>query len=306
MSFDRMEGWVPPEERTYEVAKRHDEIVSFARLFSTAAAPLSDTGKGKVVLLWKALETVIKGPLPPRAQAIGDCVSWGFGHCVDVLSAVEIVLRGEAEQYLADCATEWIYGTSRVIQGGGRLRNSDGSLGSWAQAAVKENGTLIRKDYGNGVDLRKYSGDRAKDWGWRGLPHEMEKIADEHPVETTALVTSYEEARDSIANGYPVAVCSGVGFTMERDSEGFCRRKGSWAHCMAFTGVDDSHNRPGLLCQNSWGDYVGGPTRHGQPVGSFWVDAETADAMLRQNDSYALSGFKGYPKQVDKLDHRPW
>jgi hypothetical protein len=242
------------------------------------------------------------------ANGVGvhNCVSWGFGHCVDVLSAVEIVLRGEAEQYLAECATEWIYGTSRVIQGGGRLRNSDGSLGSWAQAAVKENGTLIRKDYGSGVDLRKYSGDRAKDWGFRGLPHEMEKIADEHPVETTALVTSYEEARDSIANGYPVAVCSGVGFTMERDSEGFCRRKGSWAHCMAFTAVDDAHRRPGLLCQNSWGDYVGGPTRHGQPVGSFWVDADVADAMLRQNDSYALSGFKGYPKQVDKLDHRPW
>lgn len=306
MSFDRMDGWVPPEERTYEVAKRHDEIVGFAKLFCTAAAPLTDSGKGKVVLLYKALEQALKGPIPPREQAIGDCVSWGYAHCIDVVSAVEIVLKGEAEQYLADCATEWIYGTSRVIQGGGRLRNSDGSLGSWAQAAVKENGTLIRKDYGNGVDLRKYSGQRAKDWGFRGLPHEMEKIADEHPIEATALVKSYEEARDSIANGYPVAVCSDVGFTMSRDSEGFCRRQGRWAHCMAFTGVDDSYKRPGLLCQNSWGDYVQGGRRHDQPVGSFWVDADAADVMLRQSDSYALSNFKGYPKQVDKLDHRPW
>jgi hypothetical protein len=306
MAFDRMEGWIPPEERSYEVAKRHDELVSFARLFSSAAPSLADTGKGKIVLLYKALQTVLGRPMSPREQAIGDCVSWGFGHCVDVLSAVEIVLRGEAERYLADCATEWIYGTSRVIQGQGRLRNSDGSVGSWAQAAVKENGTLIRKDYGNGVNLSKYSGERAKDWGFKGLPFDLEKIADEHPVETTALVTSYEEARDSIANGYPIAVCSNVGFTMERDSEGFCRRKGSWAHCMAFTGVDDSSNRPGLLCQNSWGDYLRGGSRHDQPVGSFWVDADVADAMLRQSDSYALSGFKGYPGQVDKLDHRPW
>ena len=306
MSWDRMDGWVPPEERTYEVAKRHDELLTVASVFSSVAAPLTDSGAGKVVLLYKALEKVLGRPMAPREQAIGDCVSWGAAHCVDVVSAVEIAIKGESEKYVADCATEWIYGTSRVIQGGGRLRNSDGSLGSWAQAAVKENGTLIRKDYGNGVDLTRYSGERAKDWGFRGLPFEMEATADQHPIGATALVKSYEEARDSIANGYPVMVCSGIGFTMERDSEGFCKRKGSWAHCMAFTGVDDSHSRPGLLCQNSWGDYLKGGRRHDQPVGSFWVDADTADAMLKQADSYALSNFKGYPKQVDKLDHNPW
>lgn len=306
MSFDRMDGWVPPEERAYEVAKRHDEIVSFAKLFCTAAAPLADSGKGKVVLLWKAWEKATGKKFKPLEQVIGECVSFGFGRSIDIVSAVEIVLKGEAEQYLADSATEWIYGTSRVIQGGGRLRNSDGSLGSWAQAAVKENGTLIRKDYGNGIDLTRHSGERAKDWGFRGLPFQMEVVADEHPIEATALVKSYEEARDSIANGYPVAVCSDVGFTMSRDSDGFCQRKGRWAHCMAFIAVDDSYKRPGLLCQNSWGDYVQGGKRHDQPDGSFWVDADVADAMLRQSDSYALSNFRGYPKQVDKLDHRPW
>lgn len=306
MSWDRMDGWVPPEERTYEVAKRHDELLTVASVFSSVAAPLTDSGAGKVVLLWKAWEKATGRKFVPLEQVIGECVSFAFARSVDIVSAVEIALKGEAEKYLADCATEWIYGASRVIQGGGRLRNSDGSLGSWAQAAVKENGTLIRKDYGNGVDLTRHSGERAKDWGFRGLPFEMEVVADQHPIQDTALVKSYEEARDSIANGYPVAVCSGVGFTMQRDSEGFCKRKGSWAHSMAFIGVDDSHNRPGLLCQNSWGDYVQGGKRHDQPDGSFWVDADTADAMLKQADSYALSNFKGYPKQVDKLDHNPW
>lgn len=306
MSWDRMDGWVPPEERTYEVAKRHDELLTVASVFSSVAAPLTDSGAGKVVLLWKAWEKATGRKFVPLEQVIGECVSFAFARSVDIVSAVEIALKGEAEKYLADCATEWIYGASRVIQGGGRLRNSDGSLGSWAQAAVKENGTLIRKDYGNGVDLTRHSGERAKDWGFRGLPFEMEVVADQHPIQDTALVKSYEEARDSIANGYPVAVCSGVGFTMERDSEGFCKRKGSWAHSMAFIAVDDSHSRPGLLCQNSWGNYLPGPKRHDQPDGSFWVDADTADAMLRQADSYALSNFKGYPKQVDKLDHNPW
>lgn len=306
MSWDRMDGWVPPEERTYEVAKRHDELLTVASVFSSVAAPLTDSGAGKVVLLWKAWEKATGKKFIPLEQVIGECVSFGFARSVDIVSAVEIALKGESEKYVADCATEWIYGASRVIQGGGRMRNMDGSLGSWAQAAVKENGTLIRKDYGNGIDLTKHSGERAKDWGFKGFPYDMEVIADEHPIQATALVKSYEEARDSIANGYPVAVCSGVGFTMERDSEGFCKRKGSWAHCMAFIAVDDSHSRPGLLCQNSWGNYLPGPKRHDQPDGSFWVDADTADAMLRQADSYALSNFKGYPKQVDKLNHNPW
>lgn len=306
MNWETLGGWIGPKDRSYDVAKRHDEIVSFAKLFCTAAAPLADSGKGKVVLLYKALQTVLGRPIPPREQAIGDCVSWGYAHCIDVLSAVEIVLRGESEKWVAECATEWIYGASRVIQGGGRLRNMDGSLGSWAQAAVKDNGTLIRKDYGKGIDLSRYSGKRAKEWGYSALPHEMEVVADEHPVQATALIKSYEEARDAIANGYPVAVCSDVGFTMSRDSDGFSRRQGSWAHCMAFTGVDDENRRPGLLCQNSWGDYVQGGTRHDQPVGSFWVDADAADAMLRQSDSYALSNFKGYSVQVDRLNHRPW
>ena len=72
---------------------------------------------------------------------------------------------------------------------------------------------------------------------------------------------------------------------------------------MLFVSVDDAFGRPGLLCWNSWGeDGISGPTRHNQPLGSFWVDAEVADAMLRQDDSYALSGYEGFKTQ--DLDYR--
>lgn len=71
---------------------------------------------------------------------------------------------------------------------------------------------------------------------------------------------------------------------------------------MCFVGVDDENKRPGLLCWNSWGDdWIDGPTRHGQPAGSFWVDADVADAMLRQEDSYAISGYEGFKSQ--ELDY---
>lgn len=291
------QGWIPPDQRSADVQASFELLQAKQGVFSSVGAPIADTGKGKVVLLHKVLEQLI-GSFPIHLQTIGDCVSHGWALGIDVLKAVEIVLRNEPEEFVANTATEWIYGTSRVIQGRGQLGNQDGSLGSWAAASVKDNGTLSRQKYGD-IDLREYSGQRAKSWGYRGLPKELESIADETPVKTTALVTSYEEARDAIANGYPVPVCSMRGFEMRRDSQGFARPKGQWAHCMLFMSVDDESSRPGLLCMNSWGaDWISGPKRHGQPEGSFWVDADVADKMLKGRDSYAISGFEGYPSRT--------
>jgi hypothetical protein len=209
--------------------------------------------------------------------------------------AADIMHKQQREQWGgAEIDPGWIYGTSRVLVGKGRLGKSDGSIGSWAAKAVVEHGTLLRKVYGN-YDLTSVSGKRERDWGYRGLPAaELEPIADEHPVSgNPALVTSYEQARDAIANGYPVPVCSNYGFQDRRDSQGFARKSGSWAHCMCFIAVDDT-SRPGLLCMNSWGKWNSGPKRHEQPDGSFWVDAKVADGMLRQNDSFAIPGYEGF------------
>ena len=56
---------------------------------------------------------------------------------------------------------------------------------------------------------------------------------------------------------------------------------------------------------NSWGtEWVEGPTRLDQPVGSFWADAEVIDSMLSYEDSFALSNYIGYPRRF--LDYRFW
>jgi hypothetical protein len=271
-------------------------------IFGVSASPLRGSGKNKVVLLHKHLEEVA-GTFRVHYQTIGDCVSHGWGLGIDVLKAVEITLLNEKEKWVGETATEPIYAFSRVEVGGGRL-SGDGSIGAWAARAVNEYGTLVRKDYG-AFNLTKYSGSKARSWGKRGagVPDSLEPTAKNHPVRTTSLVTSYEEARDAISNGYPIAVCSSQGFQDVRDSEGFSRPSGSWAHCMAFISSDDKHRRPGLLCINSWGeDWISGPKRHGQPEGSFWVDADVADKMLRRDpDSYSMSGFEGYPDNSEKL-----
>jgi hypothetical protein len=276
-----------------------DEYLSSSSkpVFAASGAILADSGKGKVALLHEIVERVL-GKFPIHLQTIGDCVSHGFGLAVDIVKCVDID-KGESEEFFAETATEAIYAYSRVEVGGGRLGNGDGSCGSWAAQTVKD-GTLARKPYGK-YDLTNYSGSLARDWGRRGvgLPDSLESIAAEHTVNTASLVNSYEQARDAIFNGYPVPVCSNQGFTDQRDSEGFAQASGSWSHCMCFIGSDDESRRPGLLCMNSWGpNWIGGPKRHGQPDGSFWVDADTANRMLSRNpDSYALSGFNGFPAQ---------
>lgn len=284
-------GWRPDPRAV-------DEVLGFLRhpVFSVAAAPIGDSGKGKVVLLHKLVERV-RGSFPVHRQTIGDCVSHGWGLSVDVVRAVQIA-QGARERYAGDTATEPIYAGSRVEIGGGRIRG-DGSVGAWAAKLVSTYGTLIRGAYGS-IDLSEYDGARARDWGrpGRGIPDPLEPTMREHLVHTVSLVDSYEAARDAIANGYPVAVCSNQGFASVRDAQGFARPKGTWGHCMMFVAVDDADARPGLLCCNSWGpDWISGPKRHEQPEGSFWVDAQTVDRMLRQGDSFAVSQYEGYPAQ---------
>jgi hypothetical protein len=308
MGFTKLFGRV---EDLAMVAREVDRVLTFLPqpLFYAAAYPIKDTGKGKVVILTKYLEQYFNGKFPIHAQTIGDCVSHGWGLGVDILVAAQIQ-AGAPEIFKGETATEIIYGGSRVEIGHGACGNQDGSVGAWAAGFVTKYGTLLRGRHAP-LDLTIYSGETAKKLGSpkAGVPDNLEPDVKEHPIKTTSLIRNYMEARDAIANGYPVPVCSTVGFEspsssqMKRDQDGFGKRGGSWPHCMVFAGVDDAFKRPGLLCVNSWGPkWISGPKRHEQPDGSFWVDADVADKMLGEGDSFAISGYLGYPAQ-DGLEY---
>jgi hypothetical protein len=271
---------------------------------------IKGTGKGKKVLLYKLFEQVTGRPLVPHYQTIGDCVSHAYGLGVDVLTAVRILMYNKSEQWVAKSATELIYAGSRIEVGGGRI-GGDGSIGVWAAEFIRKWGVLLRQSYLNGAyDYTTYSGQLARALGRRGVgvPDSLEPLCKLHPLKTCALVNSWEECRDAVANGYPVTMCSNIGFTSKRDRDGFLRRgRQPWYHAMAILGVDDEYRRPGALIQNSWGGdtWVSGPKRHEQPDGSFWCDAATIDAAMKQGDSIALSGYVGYPR-VDIPDYIIW
>lgn len=264
---------------------------------------IKDTGKGKKAFLHSAYEHVTKQKYIPHKQGTTDCVAHAAGLAVDFLSAMQIALN-KPEKWVAKAATEPIYGGSRIEIGGTNI--VAGSTGHWAAEWVERYGILHMIKY-DGFDFTRYSALRADKYGVEGCPDALEPIAKQHPVQKTAICRSYEDLCDCLHNGHPVIVCSNVGFGSRpctRDSEGFLRRRRMpWWHAMLFGGYDDEYKRPGALCYNSWGtDWVDGPTRGLQPSGSFWVDADTVDIMLRQGDSFAFSAYKGFPK-VDIPDY---
>jgi len=297
-------GWIPDTEVINQTLQKS------ARPYFSQQAPQTvlGSGKGQVVLLHKYLERAI-GEIEAHDQTIGDCVGQAYAFGVDILAATQIYGLGFKEKWKAKVSSEIAYGGSRYeigyqVHGNKRLLTGDGSLGIYGAEFLTEFGTLARDRYGN-IDLSKYNGNTSKEFGRNGIPDELIPLVKEHPVKSFALVNGYEDCRDSISNGYPVIFCSSIGFNPNcrnhnrdgRDSEGFLKKCGTWYHAMCGIGVDDTR-RPGILVMNSWGnDWVSGPTRHDQPRGSFWVDADTIDLMCSSRDSYTISGFIGFPAQ---------
>jgi hypothetical protein len=301
-------GWVPNVHVTNQFRRRNPRI----NFTNKAHSSVIGSGKGKVSLLWKHLERQMGEKLVSHDQQIGDCVGQSYALATDILTATRIGQMGYAETFVAKASVEAVYAGSRYEIGYEKHENpsmliGDGSFGCFAAEFLRDYGVLLRQEYGN-VDLRGYDPQRSREWGANGVPDELEPIARKHPVRDIALVESYEDVRDAMANGHPVAFCSSVGFEPTcnkcnpsgRDAQGFLNPCGTWYHAMTGIGCDDT-GRAGVLIQNSWGPHwVTGAKRHGQPDGSFWVDASVIDKMCAEGDSFALSGYIGFPaKPVD-------
>lgn len=258
-------------------------------VFGAAADEIRGSGEGKVVLLYENVRKFDPTFGSHERQTTGDCVSMSTRNAVDVTRSTEII-GGEAESWEARGATEAIYGS--------RGHGGQGMSCSGATRFVKQNGGIIlRKNYGF-VDLSKYNGSLGAGWGRRGVPSDVVAEAKKHQVKTTSLVQTVEEARDAIANGYALSVCSGYGFSSRRDSNGIAKASGSWSHAMCWCAVDDSreiYDETLFLVQNSWGVWNGGPKRFNQPDGSFWIREKDARGMLSSGGSFAYSDVDGFP-----------
>lgn len=305
-------GYTPDAEATQRFLAELEQP-----MFAQAGKECLAKAKGRDTLLYRSAQSVHR-KLYGREwqvvrQSIGDCVGHGFAHGCWISACVAYEL-GELSEAPLMVSSESLYGGSRCEARGRSLAGySDGSYGGAASKWIRDWGVTFRKKYAaedGGHDLTVYSGQLAKNWGNFGNGGEndngvFDRVAKRHPMRHVALVTTFEEAAAAIESGYCVPVCSSYGFSSQRDSDGFCRRQGTWLHCMNFCAVRYG-KRPGLLCLNSWGpSWVSGPRwPDDQPDGSFWVDAATVTGMLSGRDSFAVGGIDGF--RYRDLHHKEW
>lgn len=266
--------------------------------FDLAAPNLVRDMEDKDAFLWKAYEKVTGRAWRTHDQdGTGCCVGEGFSAAVEILTCVEIVTGNKRHEY-EDISAAAVYALSREV--GNFMNRGDGSTGAWAAKALMRDGCVSCEEAGDDNTTGQRHAQLARQWGRSGLPASLKALAKKHTIGTASVVRSPEEVRAALVNGYPVAICSNVGFEpTRRDADGFCRPGGNWPHCMVIAGY--RADKRGFLVINSWGpSNPSGPKTLGQPDGSFWISWDACARVVRSGESYAISAFEGYPAR--KLD----
>ncbi len=291
----RMDEFFPPKSNSFNDGWIPEDLDSKSHPRFCTHSHLTNFGQSKVACLWKPYEQITKQLWIPRQQLGPDCVAFATGTAMDILTAVQIILKKIHERFLAISSTDMIYSGGRNLIA--KRKPSGGMRAEWCVNYLEKYGNLLRQKYGR-YDLTLYSSKTITKWDREGIPKELLIIAKEHPLLESAQVRSWEEFRDAVAAGYPVVFCGAMGGSnSKRDKDGFIKPRGTWYHSWCGAGVADG-KRPGALLINSHGRHYGsGPKTHGQPNGSIWVDAKHIDKQCRNfGDSYALSLYKGFPK----------
>lgn len=256
---------------------------------------LAGSGEGKLCRPFRAVvafeEATGRKPYD-EVQTTGDCVSHAVRGGADQARANDPDVH-TTEDWIDRTATEPLYGA----RGHGGQGASCSEIVGWAH---KTGGLMLRKPYPElDLDFTKYDADIGIRWGSRGVPANVTAQAAKHRIGTISLVTTWQQARDCIANGFGLVCCSSVGFNSTRNAEGMCFPKGTWHHAMQWTAADDTRKGDCRFCvQNSWGyTWVSGPRVHDQPEGSFWISQSVAQRMIDYGGTYAVSNVEGFPKR---------
>ena len=251
-------------------------------------------GKGRVVLLYKYIESILKESLPPHLQKGPDCTSQAGGIGLDILQAIQVVLK--KDKWIGKTATEVLHIGSRLTIGG---RRQGGVRINELVLFLMRYGILFRKKYindKNTFNFENYDYGNCIQLGKNGIPNWLLEECKKHQVIKVLKISSWNEARDAIRNLHPIVIGSDVGFdNAKRDSDGFAKPKGRWFHAWALIGIDDRHKRPGGCLISSHGrHWIKGPKRHKQPDGSIWVDKDVLEEMItKYGDSYAFCKLDG-------------
>ncbi|NLX54408.1 MAG: hypothetical protein GXY58_04785 [Planctomycetaceae bacterium] len=266
----------------------------------TEAAPhLAGVGKGKMGLLWRSREKFDPGAFGQESQTTGDCVSHGSRNARDTTRAVEIHIKGEAEEYFKRGATEPTYGA--------RGHGGQGMDPARATRFEADYGFLFRQKYPF-ADLSQYDSRVGSRWGSSGVPEAVKEACREHNVGQWIAPTTADEVKDLLFSGYALHSGQNFGVKSSSDSRGIAVPGGSWSHDMATVGYDDTREVYPVcvfLVANSWGRWNQPPKvwpedRYGPwPEGSFWLAEDIyARYFVGSRSIFAYCDIKGVPQKA--------
>jgi len=266
-----------------------------ASLFADAAPHLAGIGKGKRALLWRSREVYDPGAFGQESQTRGSCVSHGSRNARDTTRAVEIHIKGEAEEYYKRGATEPTYAA--------RGHYGEGMDPALATRFEVDFGFLFRERYPF-ADLSLLNEGLANP---SFLTAEVKAACKAHNVGRWIAPRTADEVKDLLYAGYALHSGQNFGVAARSDARGIAVPSGRWAHDMATVGYDDTREVYPVgvfLIVNSWGRWNEKPRvwpedRYGPwPVGSFWVAEDVYDRYFVGSRSIcAYCDVQGVPQK---------
>ncbi len=196
------------------------------------------------------------------------------------------------------------YGAARVLILNGRFKNQDGCSG----AALAKSATIHGLLPMDAPSVPGYTGNLSRDWGRNGPPKEMLAIAAAYKVKTVARLLDSGDARNSICNGYGCTIATTLLPDTHKEQDGRIvmamrvkpvpRGQLPPGHQMCLDGYDGTAaSGPKFHVQNSWGPKAHPQPMDDSPAGGFWITDQDCDRIVKQGDSWAYSGFDGFPQQ---------
>ena len=195
-------GWVPNPDAV-------DEVIS-----QMAVPYFADTAAGKVVqgepqsmYLWQVHEKATGSPPKVHNQnPVGSCVSFGTSRPCRAVAGqpdhrgrpvrirVPVRRSGVRRPPVSRSAAGGFAGTGASARGG-QVRQRVGGLPRGTYEAD-----------GKTYDLTTYDPGRCRDWGRAGVPDQLEPETRKFPAGDAAMVTTWDEAKKALAQGYGIAI----------------------------------------------------------------------------------------------------
>lgn len=256
---------------------------------------------------WKKVEELI------HYQPRGTCGGRAGSAALDLVQHILIASGKRAKFFRASHAS--VYYFARKLYGwvgGGNWRDDgdDGVAGGSVPDALKKYGAAHRDESSD----PKWYGDGSDDLACQivcGMHPQIEaamlKAASDNLVTDWVRVSDAQQLADGIASG-GVGVGSDMrGFTMTRDSDGFCRPSGTWAHYQTRPGVlaKKDYGRAGFAYWQSWGKTTpSGPALKGYPGNCFGVEWSVQDQVVKSGEWAVVFGFPLWELEVTPVV--PW